>query len=518
MELLRPRKKNVINRELRSGVSVKDRLVIRGGSVMQIKGKYSWAKHLDFMLIDLMSLLFSYLIAYFIKFRTMQMGSDWKRYIVIIALLNVVIYLVANPYSGIFRRRYYYEIGRSFGVVCANAIFTTLIFYALKIGAQYSREVFVYTYLLYFFLTIILKYFWKRMLISGKASPYKARKTSVFLICDPAKAERDIHSIYSTDLPLYDIKGVYLINAEHGDEKAPESLIYQDEMETIHVPVIGEKYIQFVLDNNIDEVLVAVAPDMLESSALQCLIANGIGVNLVLEPLLGFQTEEQFVTNIGVNKTLSIGTFSFSPKQSFYLIIKRLFDLLCGIIGIAVLIPVTLLVKLAYLLSGDNARIFYRQRRVGLNGKLIYIWKFRSMVPNAGEILEELLKDEKYRKEWEENQKFADDPRITKVGAVLRKTSVDELPQLVNVLRGDMSLVGPRPLVVGELEAHGGLKLYNKVKPGITGWWGCNGRSNIDYRERLELEYYYVKNCSLYLDVLCILRTVWAVLRKAGAQ
>ena len=81
-----------------------------------------------------------------------------------------------------------------------------------------------------------------------------------------------------------------------------------------------------------------------------------------------------------------------------------------------------------------------------------------------------------------------------------------------------MSLVGPRPLVVGELEAHNGLKLYQKVKPGITGWWGCNGRSNIDYRERLELEYYYVKNCSLYLDLLCILRTVWAVLKKDGAQ
>ena len=169
--------------------------------------------------------------------------------------------------------------------------------------------------------------------------------------------------------------------------------------------------------------------------------------------------------------------------------------------GVVVLIPITIAVKLAYLFSGDTARIFYRQQRVGMNGKLIYIWKFRSMVPNAGEILEELLKDEKYAKEWAENQKFEHDPRITRVGAVLRKTSIDELPQLLNVLRGD-----------------NGLKLYQKVKPGITGWWGCNGRSNIDYRERLELEYYYVKNCSLYLDVLCIIRTIFAVLKKDGAQ
>ena len=140
------------------------------------------------------------------------------------------------------------------------------------------------------------------------------------------------------------------------------------------------------------------------------------------------------------------------------------------------------------------------------------------MVSNADEILQEMLKDEKYRAEWENNQKFNEDPRITRVGRILRKTSIDEVPQFINVLFGDMSLVGPRPLVAGELEQHGGLKLYQKVKPGITGWWGCNGRSNIDYRERLELEYYYVKNCSLYLDAICIARTALAVLKKDGAQ
>ena len=101
---------------------------------------------------------------------------------------------------------------------------------------------------------------------------------------------------------------------------------------------------------------------------------------------------------------------------------------------------------------------------------------------------------------------------------MLRSTSIDELPQLLNVFMGDMSLVGPRPLVVNELESHNGLKLYQKVRPGITGWWGCNGRSNIDYGERLELEYYYIKNCSLYLDLFCILKTIFAVMKKDGAR
>ena len=283
------------------------------------------------------------------------------------------------------------------------------------------------------------------------------------------------------------------------------------------VPVVKCDLVRFVLQHNISEVLVAAAPGTIAAADYQTLIANGVTVNFVVEALLGFQSEEQFVANIGVNKGLSVGEFSFTPLQGFYLLVKRIFDIICGLLGILVLIPLTMLVKLAYLLSGDTARILYRQQRVGLNGKPFYLWKFRSMVPNAGELLEQLLLDEDYRKEWEENQKLENDPRITKVGAFLRKTSIDELPQLVNVLCGDMSLIGPRPLVEGELEAHNGLKLYQKVKPGITGWWGCNGRSNIDYRERLDLEYYYVKHCSLYLDLLCIIRTVFVVVQGGGA-
>ena len=180
--------------------------------------------------------------------------------------------------------------------------------------------------------------------------------------------------------------------------------------------------------------------------------------------------------------------------------------------------PIIFFVKIAYLASGDKAKILYTQKRVGKSGRLFKIWKFRTMVPDADEKLKELLKQEEYREQWEKNQKIVNDPRITKVGRFLRKTSIDELPQIINVLKGDMSLVGPRPLIVNELAMHEGLRLYQKVKPGITGWWGCNGRSNIEYRERLELEYYYVKNISLYLDVLCIFRTIFAVFKRDGAE
>lgn len=181
-------------------------------------------------------------------------------------------------------------------------------------------------------------------------------------------------------------------------------------------------------------------------------------------------------------------------------------------------IPVSIVIKIIYISIGDGGKILYKQDRVGKDGKIFQIYKFRTMVRDAEERLDELLKDDRYRKEWEANQKIEDDPRITIIGKFLRESSLDELPQAINVIIGDMSLVGPRPLVEGELEGHDGNKKYWKVKPGITGWWACHGRSNLDYPERLELEYYYVDHCSFYLDMLCLYKTFVAVFRQKGAK
>ncbi len=206
-------------------------------------------------------------------------------------------------------------------------------------------------------------------------------------------------------------------------------------------------------------------------------------------------------------------------KRKLFFAIKRFFDLCCSLIGLVFLLPVALLTKIAYVLTGDTKSIFYKQKRIGKNGKLIYIYKFRSMIHNADEVLKELLKDPKYKKEWDLNQKFEHDPRITKIGNILRKTSLDELPQLINVLKGDMSMIGPRPLVEGELDAHNGdHKIYESVRPGISGWWAANGRSATTYVERLELEYYYCENCSLILDIKCFFLTIVAVVFKKGAK
>lgn len=207
-----------------------------------------------------------------------------------------------------------------------------------------------------------------------------------------------------------------------------------------------------------------------------------------------------------------------------YACVKRFCDILIGLIGTIALIPLTVLLKIAYLCTGDWHRIFYTQQRIGKNGKVFKIYKYRSMIPDADEVLKKMLKQEKYRKQWDEYQKIDNDPRITKIGKFIRKGSIDEFPQFVNVLAGQMSMVGPRPLIPGELKQHGGkvkdIEKYQSIKPGVTGYWAMRVRSkeNSDYDERLKLEYFYIDNHSLALDTKILLGTFGIVFRQEGAK
>lgn len=206
-------------------------------------------------------------------------------------------------------------------------------------------------------------------------------------------------------------------------------------------------------------------------------------------------------------------------SKKLYFAVKRVFDILISLIGMVFIIPITIIIKIVSLITGDTNKIFFTQERIGKNGKKIYIFKFRTMVYNADEELKKLLKIKKYKEQWKQNQKLDNDPRITKAGKVLRKLSLDEIPQFINVFIGDMSLIGPRPLVDGEIEEHdGNHEIYESVKPGITGWWAANGRSATNYEKRLELEYYYAKNCSISLDIKCIFRTIKALITRHGAK
>lgn len=198
---------------------------------------------------------------------------------------------------------------------------------------------------------------------------------------------------------------------------------------------------------------------------------------------------------------------------------KRIMDICGAIVGIAILIPLTIVVKIVNILNKDYGPIFYSQERIGKNGKYFKMYKFRSMCMDSQEVLEKLLKeDEDARKEWEENRKLSNDPRITKIGKILRKTSLDEFPQFLNVLKGEMSLVGPRAVIDGEIDKFGLFKdAVLSVKPGVTGYWASHGRSETSYEERVEMEFHYVVNNSVFMDIGIIFKTVISVIKKEGA-
>lgn len=207
-------------------------------------------------------------------------------------------------------------------------------------------------------------------------------------------------------------------------------------------------------------------------------------------------------------------------KKIMYNFIKRTIDAIGALIGIIILIPATIIIYLARkILKEDKGPLFYEQLRYGKNGKIFRLYKYRSMCIGADEKLKEYLaNNEEARKEFKKTHKLQNDPRITPIGNFLRKTSLDELPQVINILKGEMSFVGPRPVVEKEVEDYGKNKdKFLSVKPGLTGYWQVNGRSNTTYEERMEMELYYVDNCSLWLDIKIFFKTFITVFKKEGA-
>ncbi len=198
---------------------------------------------------------------------------------------------------------------------------------------------------------------------------------------------------------------------------------------------------------------------------------------------------------------------------------KRTVDILGGLAGIIALIPITIGLFVAKLFSKDKGPLFYSQLRIGKNGKLFKMWKFRSMVVGADEKLEKYLKENpKARKEYRINKKLKDDPRITKLGKFIRKTSLDEFPQFINVFRGEMSLVGPRPYLPREKEDMGSYyACITKCKPGVTGYWQVNGRSEVNFEERLNMDMVYYRERSFKRDIQLLFSTVVKVFKNEGA-
>ena len=212
--------------------------------------------------------------------------------------------------------------------------------------------------------------------------------------------------------------------------------------------------------------------------------------------------------------------FNNKVVYAITIVAKRFIDICAGVAGMCVLIPLTIILYIVKIMDKDKGPLFFSQDRIGKDGKLFKMYKFRTMVVGADEVLEKLLKeDENARKEYAKNKKLKNDPRITKIGKFLRSTSLDEFPQFLNVLKGDMSLVGPRPYLPREEEDMGYYYYYiTKCKPGITGLWQVSGRSELCFDERLDLDLkYYHEDVGVLSNLGIAAKTVVKTVKREGA-
>lgn len=219
--------------------------------------------------------------------------------------------------------------------------------------------------------------------------------------------------------------------------------------------------------------------------------------------------------DLDIDLQRSLEKNNIKSNKKVFRMVKRMFDIILSFLGIIILFPLFIIIGIIIKIE-SKGKVIFKHKRIGKNGKIIYIYKFRTMFDNAEYMIKDFTIEQK--EEFNKNYKLKNDPRITKVGSFLRKTSLDELPQLFNIIKGDLSIIGPRPVIERELDKYGENKeKFLSVIPGLTGYWAANGRSDTSYEKRMEMELFYVDNMSLKLDLEIFLNTIKSVVSRRGA-
>ena len=293
------------------------------------------------------------------------------------------------------------------------------------------------------------------------------------------------------------------------------------EGEELESAVLGSAYLGYVRALGRDYDVLFIGGSRLEASALNELIESNIRVNkeILFTPVLrSYDFTQTYIYSVFASRT-SLFAIRNSLKSPLNLALKRGLDLVLIILALPLLVPIFGVIALMMKLKEPEGRIFFSHQRMGFGGKPFGCLKFRSMRENGDEILAQYLKQNPQEVEYfEKYHKYEHDPRITKLGDFLRKSSLDELPQLINVLKGEMSIVGPRPCAQYERKDMGKYdELILAVKPGITGLWQVSGRSNVDFATRAQMDAWYMKNWCIWNDIVIILKTFKVVLMRRGA-
>lgn len=438
-------------------------------------------------------------------FRNSFVGNNslhisWLNFWVVFPLLYIIFLNIEQLYN---RRAQFWQIIQKLFVTSCYAITAIIILlYIARIAASTSRMFIAVFWLVSFILLVIFRYIVKKVL-----EKCQLLQVLVLIIGAGKTAELLVQGIKDDAGMGYKIIGLL------EDNKVEQGILEK-------YPVLGkftdaEKVIK---KYNIQHVFIA-APG-LEQGKLTKLIykvqplvkSMGVIPNLIGVPMGGIEAENLF------NEKLMLLRIKNNLAKPVNRYIKTIFDYVLTITGTIAISPILIIIAL-WIYKDSPGPVIFKHRRIGKNGKEFNCYKFRSMCIDAKERLEELLKnDPEAKAEWEKDFKLKNDPRITKSGVFLRKTSLDELPQIFNVLKGEMSLVGPRPIIRDEMARYREyIGDYLMVKPGITGMWQVSGRSDTGYKERVQLDSWYVRNWTVWLDAILLFKTVKVVLLGKGA-
>lgn len=429
-----------------------------------------------------------------------RLHISWLNFWIVFPAIYILFLNVEHPYNR--RSPFYKIIQKIFQATMYATIAIIIELYVGRLAASTSR-LFVGLLWIFSFLCITsFRYFFKKVL-----EKYNLLQIPVLIIGAGKTAEILVQGITKDAGLGYHILGFL-------EDKPVESKVF-GKYKVLGTFQDAERVIK---ETGVKNVFIA-APGMEQEKLVslvyrvQPLVKNlAIIPNLIGIPMGGIEVESLF------NEKLMLLRVKNNLARPFNRFLKTVFDYTLTIVGTIAISPILAVITI-WIYKDSPGPVIFKHTRIGKDGKPFPCYKFRSMCVDAKEKLEELLAtDAEARAEWERDFKLKNDPRITKSGAFLRKTSLDELPQIFNVLRGEMSLVGPRPIIQEELERYGEHAAdYLMVKPGITGMWQVSGRSDIDYQERVMLDSWYVRNWSVWIDVMLLWRTIKVVASKQGA-
>lgn len=370
---------------------------------------------------------------------------------------------------------------------------TFVVLTVFKLSDDYSRFIIIFFALLNSLMPIII-YFVKRSVMR-----YGFMRKDAFVLCDDEGLE-NVQNWFKEDNAFgFDLEAIINISRLSKDEVMEKiALCINDERFDISIIDIGGQSIYktyFYIDRIQHHVKkIIVLPQL---SKLHML--NGEFINSINHKGMAFFIKNNLLNPVDI-------------------LVKKVFDVLFSLLFIVCFLPFFAFLYILVYVDTKGSPLF-KQKRIGKEGKEFYIYKFRTMIINADEVLQKLLEiDSAAREEWEKDFKLKEDPRITRLGNILRKTSLDELPQIINVLQGEMSFVGPRPIITDEIKKYGDyFEYFKSVKPGITGLWQVSGRNDISYDERVQLDLWYVRNWSVELDVMILIKTIAVVLFRKGS-